>query len=70
MLRVCYSLVFKKRTLVLAFINCICQLVAQELDDSRIHVLNAQEILPTLEVGVLSLCLTAIERVLGYIRGV
>jgi len=32
-------------TLVITFIRCICQLVGQQLNDSRIHVLYAHEII-------------------------
>jgi len=49
------------------------QLVPQELDDKRIHVLHARRLCKsTSEIGVLeqSRCSASIERVLVYIRSV
>jgi len=53
------------------FISCMGQLVPQELDDKRIHVLDARKFCrSTSEVGVLeqSRYSASIERMLVYIR--
>jgi len=41
------------RNAALLFINCIRQLVAQELDNNRIHISNTGKFLSTSEVSVL-----------------